>query len=80
VLEVLSDLEGLVDDTFLVPDDSIVKAMRALHEHAGLVVEPAGAIGLAALMHDPDLGRGRRVATIVCGGNLTAQQRAAWLS
>ncbi|TVR89052.1 MAG: pyridoxal-phosphate dependent enzyme [Trueperaceae bacterium] len=80
VPEALSDLEGLVDDTLLVADDAIVKAMRGLHEHAGLVVEPAGAVGLAALLHVPELGRGRRVATIVCGGNLTAQQRAAWLS
>jgi len=80
VPEALADLEGLVDDTHLVPDDAIVAAMRALHEHAGLVVEPAGAVGLAALMHTTDLGRGRRVATIVCGGNLTAEQRAAWLS
>ena len=80
VPEALADLEGLVDDTRLVSDDAIVAAMRALHEHAGLVVEPAGAVGLAAAMDDPDLGRGRRVATIVCGGNLTARQRQAWLS
>ena len=80
VPEALADLDGLVDDTRLVDDDAILGAMRALHEHAGLVVEPAGAVGLAALLAEPDLGRGRRVATIVCGGNMTSEQRRAWLA
>jgi threonine dehydratase len=80
VPEALADLDGLVDDTRLVGDDAILDAMRALHEHAGLVVEPAGAVGLAALLEEPDLGRDRRVATIVCGGNVTSEQRRAWLA
>jgi len=80
VPEALADLDGLVDDTRLVDDDAILDAMRALLEHTGLVVEPAGAVGLAALLAEPELGRGRRIATIVCGGNVTAEQRRAWLA
>ena len=76
----LDDLDGLVDDTVLVDDDAIVAAMRALHEHAGLVVEPAGAVGLAGLLRHADDWKGARVATIVCGGNVTAAQRRSWLA
>lgn len=80
VAEALADLDGLVDDTVLVDDDATLAAMRALFDHAGLVVEPAGAIGVAALLARPELARGRRVAAIVCGGNLTPEQRRTWLA
>ena len=80
VPEALGDLDGIVDDTVLVPDDAIIDAMRALLEHVGLVVEPAGAVGLAALIAEPQRWRGQRVATIACGGNVTAEQRRAWLT
>jgi threonine dehydratase len=80
VPEALADLDGLVDDTVLVPDDAIIEAMRALLEHVGLVAEPAGAVGLAALITEPQRWRGQRVATIACGGNVTAEQRRDWLT
>jgi threonine dehydratase len=81
VPEALADLEGLVDDTCLVPDEAIVAAMRALHEHAGLVVEPAGAIGLAALLHVPCLGTGAaRRDDRVRREPDRPTQRAAWLT
>ena len=76
----LVDLDGIVDHTILVEDEAIVVAMRALHEHAGLVVEPAGAVGLAGVMRRAADWRGARVATIVCGGNVTAAQRRRWLA
>lgn len=80
VPEALGDLDGLVDDTVLVSDDRIIEAMRAFLEHSGLVVEPAGAVGLAALLAEPERWRGQRLATIACGGNVTAEQRRAWLT
>jgi threonine dehydratase len=62
-----------VDDVVLVDDDQIREAMRLLFRSAKLVVEPAGAAALAALMH-PLRERldGARVAIIVCGGNIDA--------
>ena len=78
VPEVLTDLDGLLDEVRLVDDDAILRAMRLVHQHAGVVVEPAGAVGIAALLERVD-GVGSRVATVLCGGNLTPEQMQAWL-
>ena len=51
-----------------------VDAMRLLFSHLGIVVEAAGAAGIAALIAHRDRFEGRRVATVLCGGNLTAEQ------
>lgn len=79
VPQALEDMNGLVDDAVLVGEDSIIEAMRLLHRHAGVVVEPSGAVGVAAVMERPDLFRGPLVGTIICGGNLTADQMREWL-
>ncbi len=76
--EALADMAGLVDDMVLVGDVEMIEAMRLLHEHVGLVVEPAGAAGLAALRAIPELAVGS-VATVLCGGNLTPDQLRVWL-
>ena len=57
----------------------IIAAMRLAFARLGLVVEPAGAVGLAALLAGREEFRGRDVATVLCGGNLTADQARAWL-
>jgi len=72
-------LQDLLDDVVLVDDRVMLVAMRLAHERLGLVVEPAGAIGLAAVLADRARWRDQRIATILCGGNLTAAQIAAWL-
>ncbi len=79
VPEALTDMHDLVDDAILVDEDSILQAMRLLHQYAGLVVEPSGAVGIAALLERPDVFRDQVVGTIVCGGNLTVEQIRAWL-
>ena len=43
----LDDLLVVLDDVVLVREDSIMAGMRALYEHAGLVVEPSAALGIA---------------------------------
>jgi threonine dehydratase len=62
--------QRFVEEVVLVDDDQIREAMRILFRVAKLVVEPAGAAALAALMY-PLRSRleGRTVAVIVCGGN-----------
>jgi len=59
-----------VDEVVLVSDEQIRDAMRLTFRVAKLVVEPAGAAGLAALMF-PLRQRldGRSVGLIVCGAN-----------
>ena len=79
VPQALEDMDGLVDDAVLVGEDSIIEAMRLLHRHAGVVAEPSGAVGVAAVMERPDLFHGLLVGTIICGGNLTADQMREWL-
>jgi threonine dehydratase len=79
VPEALDDLRGLVDEVRLVPDAAIVEAMRILWREHGLLVEPAGAAGLAALVADRAAWAGRTVATPLCGGNVTDAQVREWL-
>src|SRR5687768_15528166 len=40
--ECVGDMDGVIDDGVLIDDATIVQAMRLLHEHLGLVVEPSG--------------------------------------
>lgn len=80
VPEALVDLAGLVDEFALVPDELTLRAMRLLHEHAGLVAEPSGAVGLAGIMQAAGQFAGQTVGTIVCGGNLTPGQMRDWLA
>jgi threonine dehydratase len=78
--EAVADMHGTVDDTLLVEDQTTLVALRLIHEHLGLVVEPSGALGIAALLAQPERFRGRFVATILCGSNLTLQQMHDWLA
>ena len=77
--EVLDDLLVVLQDVVLVREDSIKAGMRALHEHAGLVVEPSAALGIAAVLEDPDRFAGRRVTTILCGSNVAPADFARWV-
>jgi threonine dehydratase len=79
VLEALADLRGTVADVLLVDDAAMIRAMRLVHRHLGLVLEPSGAAGVAALLAQPKRLRGRTVAVVLCGGNLAPGQMAAWL-
>jgi threonine dehydratase len=70
----------VLDDGVLVDDEQILRAMRLIHRHVGLVIEPSGAVGVAAVLAHPDRFRGQRVGTILCGGNVTDEQRRDWLA
>ena len=77
--EVLDDLLVLLDDVVLVREDSIKAGMRALYEHAGLIVEPSAALGIAAVLEQPERFAGRRVTTILCGSNVNPADFARWV-
>lgn len=79
VPEAVTDMQGTVDDVVLVSDETILEAMRLLHQHVGIVVEPSGAVGVAALLENRERFRGQRIATIICGSNLTPEQMKQWL-
>lgn len=79
VPEALEIMRTTVDEVMLVSDTEILAAMRMLLHDAGLVVEPAGAAGLAAILQRRSELAGMRVATPLCGGNLTDEQVREWL-
>ncbi|HSK03701.1 MAG TPA: pyridoxal-phosphate dependent enzyme [Kofleriaceae bacterium] len=76
----VADLRDLADGVVQVADATLIEAMRLVHAHAGLVAEPSAVAGLAAILEDPGAFAGQRIATVVTGGNLTAEQVRAWLA
>lgn len=76
---VLDDLLVVADDVVLVDEASIMTGMRILLEHAGLVVEPSAALGIAAILEDRDRFAGRHVVTIVCGSNVDPDAYRGWV-
>jgi threonine dehydratase len=78
VPEALDDLAEVLDEGILVSEESIAEAMRLLFRVAGLVTEPAGAAGIAALLENPSRFQRRRVAVPICGSNVTTEQMQKW--
>jgi threonine dehydratase len=76
---VLDDLLLVADDAVLVQEASIMAGMRMLLDHAGLVVEPSAALGIAAILEDRDRFAGRHVVTIVCGSNVDLDAYHRWV-
>jgi threonine dehydratase len=70
-----------LDEVVLVSDAQIVNAMRLLLERAKMLVEPTGAVGLAALLAGtiPQI-RDRRVGVVLSGGNIDLAQLARLLA
>ncbi|HVS65248.1 MAG TPA: threo-3-hydroxy-L-aspartate ammonia-lyase [Thermoanaerobaculia bacterium] len=74
-------IRQLVDDVVTVDEESIIDSMRFLWERVKLVVEPTGALALAALTSgvvEPDAGS--RVGVTVTGGNVDLAAGAALLA
>jgi threonine dehydratase len=59
-----------VDAMRTVSDRQIVEAMRFLWTRMKIVVEPSGAVPVAALLADPEAFRGKRVGVVISGGNV----------
>jgi threonine dehydratase len=62
-------IRDLVDDIVTVSDDDVARALLVLLERAKLVVEPAGAVGVAAIMSGAVRDTGRTVV-LLSGGNI----------
>ncbi len=63
-------IRELVSDMVTVSENAIIEAMRFLWTRMKLVVEPSGAVALAALLERPELAREGRVGVMVSGGNV----------
>jgi threonine dehydratase len=64
-----SIIRELVDDVVTVSEDSLARALIFLLERTKMVVEPAGAVGVAALM-DGKIENPGTTAVILSGGNI----------
>ena len=62
-------IEDLVDDLIAVDDDITTEAVALLLERAKYLVEPSGAVGLAAMLHGRIDNPGRTVV-VLSGGNV----------
>lgn len=63
-------LKDFANDVMLVPERELERAVAMLVGIEKTVVEGAGAAGLAAMLTDPGRFRGKKVATLLCGGNI----------
>jgi threonine dehydratase len=68
----------LVDEIVTVTDAQILDAMRFAFERLKLVIEPSGAVGIAALRNG--VASGGRIGVIVSGGNIAAGRFAELLA
>lgn len=78
IAAVLQDLIAVADHVPLVEEASIKSAMGLLYRHAGLVVEPSAALGIAAILEDPARYRDKRVVTVICGSNVLPEDYRTW--
>jgi len=59
-----------VDDIVTVSEDSIIKAMQLIWERMKIVVEPSGAVPLAAIVEGKLDVKNKKVGLILSGGNV----------
>jgi threonine dehydratase len=77
VPESVARVRPLVDDFVLVDDADLIEAMRIVADTVGILVEPAGAAGVAGILrHDIE---GERLAVLLTGQGVPAALRAAVL-
>ena len=62
-------MQRLVDDVVLVDEEDLRQAMLMLMEQAHIVAEPSGAAAFAAARNQSAELAGKRVATVISGGN-----------
>jgi threonine dehydratase len=53
-------------------DDEVLKAMRFAYDELRIVLEPGGAVALAALLARPEAFRNRAILVVASGGNVDA--------
>src|SRR5881227_1098825 len=70
---------SLVGTVRLVTERQLEAAVELLIERQRLIVEGAGAAGVAALLAEPERFRGKRVGIVLTGGNIDARLLASLL-
>ena len=73
-------IQRLVDDVQVVDEDAIADAMRMFAADEHMIVEGAGAVGLALLIGNSPSFTGKRVGLVVSGGNVSIETLRSVLS
>jgi threonine dehydratase len=76
--ESVERVKKLVDDIVMVDDAQMLEAMRLAARTLGLMLEPAGAAGLAAIRNYPIPGQ--QIATVLTGSNILPDLMASCFS
>lgn len=63
-------LQKLVGPGIVIPDEDCLRAMAAAFTRLKIVIEPGGAIALAAALYHPDTVKGDSVIAVASGGNV----------
>ena len=66
-------VRDLVSDVHLVSERILERALSMIMNEQKLLVEGAGAAGLAAILSNPDQYVGKTVGLVLCGGNIDAR-------
>ncbi len=67
-----------VERVVLVEEEEIIAALRLLMERMKIVVEPSGAVALAAILKEKQAVSGKRVGIILSGGNVDLKTLGAF--
>ena len=73
-------IQQRVNEVLTVNDEQLVQAMRFYAERMKIVVEPTGALSLAAAIHGGLPLKGKRVGIVISGGNVDLERFASLLS
>ncbi|MEF9920182.1 MAG: threonine/serine dehydratase [Erysipelotrichaceae bacterium] len=65
--------EDYVDGFIAVEESSIEKAIVHMLKKEKIIVEPAGAVGIAAIMDGLDQINGKNIAVVISGGNIDSE-------
>ena len=63
-----------VSEVITVTDDEIIAAMRLIWERLKIIVEPSGAVPVAAILREGSRFSGKRVGIILSGGNVDLER------
>jgi threonine dehydratase len=61
----------VIDSSVLVSEAEILDAMRRVRALKGWVIEGAAAVAVAAFLKEAERYRGKRVAVVICGANVS---------
>ena len=68
----LEEIEtDLIDDYVLTTEEEILAGMRLVLKHHHYVIEGSAGVAVAAILQQKDKFKGKKVAAIICGGNVS---------